>query len=154
MISLVSFMQFCFHITEREPCKMVAKGTCLLVQWLRIHLAMQKDKGSIPGRGTKIPRAAEQLSPEATTAAPTHSTACALQQECLCATTKGPRDATKTSRNNIRTMFLMAATFLSHWLICICKPHLQIQQKVSYWLSFTGKLRFGSYLWNPAHMGL
>ena len=60
---------------------MAAKGTCLLVQQLRIHLAMQEDKGSIPGQGTKIPHAAEQLSPEATTAEPTHATACALQQE-------------------------------------------------------------------------
>ena len=80
---------------------MAAKGTCLLVQMLRIHLAMQGDKGSIPGRGTKIPHATEQLSPQATTAEPTYSTAYALQQECLCATTKCPHDATKTSRNNI-----------------------------------------------------
>ena len=42
---------------------------------------MQEDKGSIPGQGTKIPHAAEQLSPEATTAEPTLATACALQQE-------------------------------------------------------------------------
>ena len=156
MIPLVSFMQLCFHITKRGPFKMVAKGTCLLVQWLRIHLAMQGDKGSIPDRGTKIPHATEQLNPQAATTEPTHSTVCALQQDCLCTTTKGPHDATKTrcSQINKWTIFLMAATFLNHWLICICKLHLKMQQKVSYWLSFQGKVRFGSYLWNPAHMGL
>ena len=34
----------------------------LVVQWLRIHLAMQgMDAGSIPGWGIKIPHATEQL---------------------------------------------------------------------------------------------
>ena len=30
-------------------------GTFLVVQWLRKHLPVQGDKGSIPGWGTKIP---------------------------------------------------------------------------------------------------
>ena len=46
-----------------------AAGTSLGVQWLRIGLAMQ-DMGLIPGQGTKIPRAVEQLSLRATTAEP------------------------------------------------------------------------------------
>ena len=33
------------------------------VQWLRIHLPIADDAGSIPDSGTKIPHAAEQLSP-------------------------------------------------------------------------------------------
>ena len=40
-------------------------GTSLTVQWLKICLAL--GHGSIPGRGTKIPNAAEQLSPHTTT---------------------------------------------------------------------------------------
>ena len=36
-------------------------GTSLVVQWLRIHLAMQGDSGSIPGRGTKVPNTGGQL---------------------------------------------------------------------------------------------
>ena len=41
-------------------------GTSLVVQWLGIHLAMQRtDMGSIPGQGTKIPYALEQLNPPA-----------------------------------------------------------------------------------------
>ena len=43
----------------------------LVVQWLRIHLAMQRTyMGSIPGQGTKIPHAAGHLSPRATTTEP------------------------------------------------------------------------------------
>ena len=34
----------------------------LAVQWLRIHLAMQAATGLVPGQGTKIPHAVEQLS--------------------------------------------------------------------------------------------
>ena len=41
-------------------------GTSLAVQWLRITYNAG-DAGSIPGQGTKIPHAAEQLSPRATT---------------------------------------------------------------------------------------
>ena len=37
-------------------------GASLVVHWLRILLPMQ-EAGSIPGQGTKIPRAVEQLSP-------------------------------------------------------------------------------------------
>ena len=44
----------------------------LVVQWLRIHLAMQ---GLIPGQGTKILCALGQLSPSVTTTDPAHSRA-------------------------------------------------------------------------------
>ena len=47
--------------------KYVNKGTSLVVQWLRIHLAMQGDMGLISGQGTKIPKAMEQLSPHTIT---------------------------------------------------------------------------------------
>ena len=48
------------------------------------------DAGSIPGQGTKIPHAAGQLSPCATTTEPTHPGACApqLERENLHATTR------------------------------------------------------------------
>ena len=48
----------------------VQKGTSLVVQWLRICLAMQ---GLIPGQGTKILCALGQLSPSVTTTEPAHS---------------------------------------------------------------------------------
>ena len=38
-------------------------GTTLVVQWLRLHAPNAGDTGSIPGWGTKIPHAAEQLGP-------------------------------------------------------------------------------------------
>ena len=38
------------------------QGVSLVVHWLRILLPMQ-DADSIPGQGTKIPHAVEQLSP-------------------------------------------------------------------------------------------
>ena len=43
--------------------KMMIEGTSLVVQWLTICLPMQQIMGSIPGRGTKTPRALGQLSP-------------------------------------------------------------------------------------------
>ena len=39
----------------------LALGTSLMAQWLRIHLA--EDAGSILGWGAKIPHAIEQLGP-------------------------------------------------------------------------------------------
>ena len=36
-----------------------------MVQWLRIHLPVAGDAGSVSGRGTKIPRATGQLGPRA-----------------------------------------------------------------------------------------
>ena len=41
-------------------------GASLMAQWSRIHIAVQ-GTGSIPGPGTKIPHATEQLSPCTTT---------------------------------------------------------------------------------------
>ena len=42
-------------------------GTFLVVQWLRLHAPNAGGTGSIPGQGTKIPQATEQLSPQART---------------------------------------------------------------------------------------
>ena len=53
-------------------------GTSLLVQWLRIRPPTAGDVSSIPARGTKIPHAARQLSPHATTTEPASSEARAL----------------------------------------------------------------------------
>ena len=54
------------------------------------------DTGSIPGRGTKIPHAAGQLSPRAATTDPMRSGACAPQLgRSPCAATKSPRAAMK-----------------------------------------------------------
>ena len=39
-------------------------GTSPVVQWLRLHLAMQGTEVWTSGRGTKIPHAMEQLSPQ------------------------------------------------------------------------------------------
>ena len=52
-------------------CKMEEMGTSLVGQWLRIHLPMQGNMGSIPGWRTKIPHAEGQLSPHSTTREPT-----------------------------------------------------------------------------------
>ena len=60
------------------------------------------DLGSIPGRGTKIPHAAGQLSPCNATTEPAHSEAHAPQIErSPCATTKSLRAATKTRHSPI-----------------------------------------------------
>ena len=58
------------------------------------------DAGSIPGQGTKIPHAAGQLSPRATTTELAHSGPCTPQLErSPCATTKSLHAATKTRRS-------------------------------------------------------
>ena len=69
----------------------IQTGTSLVVQWLKNHLAMQGDKGSLPDQGTKILYVAEQLSTRAwqlrlcaTTTAPVR------HNERLCATTTAP----------------------------------------------------------------
>ena len=48
------------------------------------------DAGSIPGRGTKIPHAAGQLSPHASTTELAHSRAHVPQLESPCTTTTEP----------------------------------------------------------------
>ena len=45
-------------------------GTSLAVQWLRLPAPNAGGMGSIPGQGTKIQHAAEQLSPCTTTIEP------------------------------------------------------------------------------------
>ena len=69
------------------------------------------DAGSIPGQGTKIPHAAGQLSPSATTTEPAHSRAITReahtaqqraygpQRKILHAGTKIPRTAIKTQHS-------------------------------------------------------
>ena len=52
-----------------------------MVQWLRLRASTAGGVGTIPGLGTKIPHAAEQLSPRATTTEAHAPTASALQQE-------------------------------------------------------------------------
>ena len=70
----------------RCPTRILPLGTSLVVQWLRIHLAMQgDDAGSIPGQGTKISHAAGQLSLRATAREPTCrklQSPCALEPVC------------------------------------------------------------------------
>ena len=48
-------------------------GGSLVIQGLRICLSMQGDADLIPGQGTKIPHAAEQLSPHTAATQPPHS---------------------------------------------------------------------------------
>ena len=60
------------------------------------------DAGSIPDQGTKIPHAAGQLNPGATTTEPTCSRAHAPQLErSPCASAKIPRATTKTQHSQI-----------------------------------------------------
>ena len=47
-----------------KPIKQISLGTSLAGKWIRIHLPMQETEV----RSRKIPHAAEQLSPRATTA--------------------------------------------------------------------------------------
>ena len=49
--------------------------TSLVIQWLRICLPVQRNSGSIPGQGTRIPHAIEQLSLGVMTTEPQHSRA-------------------------------------------------------------------------------
>ena len=75
---------FCFQM----GCCLVHKlfknpRTSLVVQWLRIYLLKQGNKGSIPGPG-RSPHTVGQLSPCATTTEATHSRPWALQLEKAC----------------------------------------------------------------------
>ena len=49
------------HSIDLHLYKKNVPRTSLVVQWLRIHLAMPGNAGSIPGGGDKIPHALEQL---------------------------------------------------------------------------------------------
>ena len=68
--------------------------TSLVVQWLKICLAMQGNSGSTPGQGTKIPHAMQQLSLHTTTKESVHH-----NEKSLIDATKSPRAATKTQRS-------------------------------------------------------
>ena len=52
------------RILSRSPSE-VSSGTSLVAQWLRIHLPVQRNVGSILGWGTKIPHAVGWLRPDA-----------------------------------------------------------------------------------------
>ena len=52
---------FCLIIKKKK----MFTGTSLVVQWLRIWLTKAGEADSIPGWGTKIPHAREQLNPHA-----------------------------------------------------------------------------------------
>ena len=66
--------------------KKLRSGTSLMIQWLKIFLAMQEDMGLSPDQGTKIPHASEQVSPYAVTTEPSYhnerSAACNKDCEC------------------------------------------------------------------------
>lgn len=48
VISLVSFVWLCFHITKGSLFKMVAKGASLVAQPVKNPTSIQEDAGSIP----------------------------------------------------------------------------------------------------------
>ena len=77
------------------PQQLSVIGTSLGVQWLRICLAMQGTfMGLIPGWGTKIPHASEQLSLQALE-----------QQKILRDTVKIPHATTKTQHSQTDKCF-------------------------------------------------
>ena len=49
-------------------------GTFLAVQWLRFYASSSGGTGSVPGQGTKIPHAVEQLGQHAITTEPHNKT--------------------------------------------------------------------------------
>ena len=90
-----SSITFCKIVSElltwNDMLKSIISGTFLVVQWLGICLAMPcNDTGSIPGWGTKIPHAMQQLSPHTATTEPTSP-----HLESPCASTKILHDAEK-----------------------------------------------------------
>ena len=46
--------------TVEKMVKKIVQGTSLVVQWLRLHTPSAGGVGSIPGWGTKMPRAAQR----------------------------------------------------------------------------------------------
>jgi len=65
------------------------------------------DMGSIPGPGTKIPHAVEQLRPDATTTEPgaTAAKACTSQEKSLCSATREAtemRSLSPTAKNPVQ----------------------------------------------------
>ena len=81
-----------------------AARTSLAAQWLRLCPSNAGDAGLIPGRGTKIPHAAEELSPRATTTEPVCSGALEPTQHnyrSLHNTRKSSCAATKTRRSQV-----------------------------------------------------
>lgn len=65
-----------------------------MVQSLRLLASNAGRAGSIPGWGTKIPHAKEQLSPRATTREPTHS-----NKKSLCAASREALSCSDTQHN-------------------------------------------------------
>ena len=48
-----------FKLRKNIMCYLNSVGNSLVVQWLGLHAFTAKGAGSIPGRGTKIPQAAQ-----------------------------------------------------------------------------------------------
>ena len=71
--------------------------------------------GFIPGQGTKIPHAAEQINPPATTTEPVSSGAHAPQLESPCAATKIATKCHNEDPTNNNKQFI--------YLLYICKAH-------------------------------
>ena len=90
--------------------EVLSSGTSSVVPWFRIQLPMQGTVGSVPDQGTKIPHAAGQLSPHATTREPMcHScwSLCALEpvrrNKRISHTTMKTQHTQKRSKENSST---------------------------------------------------
>ena len=102
---------------QKPECRGVIKrwgngGTSLLVQWLRICLAM----GGIPDQGTKVPHAVEKLSPYTVTTEPMCSGACSCKAEKKKREREKEREVRKwRCEGNI-------PSFEKVWLGSVCHP--------------------------------
>ena len=79
-----------FLLPERHSTYLSGWGTSLVVQWLRIRLAVQVTQVRSLIWKLRSHKALEQLSPHATTMKPLCSGAWALQLESLCTAVKDP----------------------------------------------------------------
>ena len=68
---------------------------------VKLHASTAKGMGSIPGQGTKIPRAMDQLSPSTTTAEPVCSRARLPQLGTVRCSGRFPHDVNKTQWSQI-----------------------------------------------------
>ena len=67
MLKMVHLCSLALSQSQNPKSNMLLKtvnpGASLAVQWLRLQAASAKGTGLIPDQGTKIPHAAERLSP-------------------------------------------------------------------------------------------
>lgn len=80
-------------------------GTSLVVQWFKNLPSNARDVSLTPGLGTKVPRAARQLSPRATATGP------AQQQKIPHGAAKVSRAATKTRHRQMSKLFFKVLIF-------------------------------------------